>query len=797
MYFRCGVGAGSGKNGYIIDISTPSTDLYGQTITVSQGTTVIGTTVFDNSGEASFVVENPGTYTVSVTYQGSTYSKNVTISAIEVELEAGFNYQTWLTAGDVTGTYADLAAVLADEEAVRKLMTIHAAVDYLASFESTDASVVTILNDNYAAKWISLTDYAMDVLEAAYGTLMGTIGKYGYGEWGLVGKVPTMTSNTAPSGEVVYDSYYNPGGTSNRYPYYAFDNNLSTTWHSAKTSASASGAYIGYKFGREVIVKEIDITIGVAYTESTVKIQGLNSSSSWEDVETKTIPVATSGTTIRLSLQNNTGYFGYRIYFPSAAGSESMYAGGFSEIQFYAWEPVGNVPVMTSNSAPYGEAFGSVASSGAFYNVFDGVDGDASNGWYDETSANPFVGYGFTSPCMVKKCRVSVRFRTYSTANNLKLTLQGCNEKNGTYTDVGSYTFSGESTSTTYDKAVTFDVTNSAYYLYYRVRMNQKMMNSNTNYVWFYEMQFYGRTLKVSVPKMSGNTTPYGEAFASSEYSSTLAAWKAFDQTNADSNDCWHSNGEANPYLGYDFGSAFVPMMMVMVNRNHTIAYPPATFSVQGSNEGKTSGYEDIASGSAGTTGKAKTIVDMSSNTEAYRYCRIYTLTVHTSGTYVNIGQLQFYGKDYSEREWDTTHPRRYLYDHGVELEALTGHASGTASVTEEAAQIKVYCGSATSSKCEWNSDAKIDLTDYNLIRAVSGLVAIYSGGFGAFLAVASAKSGDFIVGQTGFAYAGITSENAQNNHSFDISSINGEYYIGVGRSNAVITETIEELWLE
>ena len=120
----------------------------------------------------------------------------------------GFSYKAWLQAANISPSgFADLAAVLADEETVRHLMTVHDSVDYLTGFAASDTNIQTILNDNYAAKWINLRDYALDTLEYAFSAVMASAGKYGYGEWAYInntwqpkGCVPIMTSNSAPYG---------------------------------------------------------------------------------------------------------------------------------------------------------------------------------------------------------------------------------------------------------------------------------------------------------------------------------------------------------------------------------------------------------------------------------------------------------------------------------------------------------------------------------------------------------------------------------------------------------------------
>lgn len=123
------------SGGYIIRITTPDSELYGETITISKNDVIIGTTEFDNQGIAEYTVSETGTYTIAVTYDGKTSSTEVVVTDTEAELRGVLNYQDWLTAGGLDPTqYESLNAVLNDEKAVRRLMTVHDSVDYLCSF---------------------------------------------------------------------------------------------------------------------------------------------------------------------------------------------------------------------------------------------------------------------------------------------------------------------------------------------------------------------------------------------------------------------------------------------------------------------------------------------------------------------------------------------------------------------------------------------------------------------------------------------------------------------------------------
>lgn len=56
-----------------LNITTTSTELYSQTITIKKGSTTVGTTAFSSSGSATFRVHEIGMYTAECTYSGDTY----------------------------------------------------------------------------------------------------------------------------------------------------------------------------------------------------------------------------------------------------------------------------------------------------------------------------------------------------------------------------------------------------------------------------------------------------------------------------------------------------------------------------------------------------------------------------------------------------------------------------------------------------------------------------------------------------------------------------------------------------
>ena len=99
-----------------LSISTTSTELYSQTITVTKGGSTVGTTAFSAQGTATFRVHETGTYTLTCTYGGEDYSESITIVAgddgqtkpvsIEMLITYSINVTLWSAASD-TVTFTD------------------------------------------------------------------------------------------------------------------------------------------------------------------------------------------------------------------------------------------------------------------------------------------------------------------------------------------------------------------------------------------------------------------------------------------------------------------------------------------------------------------------------------------------------------------------------------------------------------------------------------------------------------------------------------------------------------------
>lgn len=416
------------------------------------------------------------------------------------------------------------------------------------------------------------------------------------------------------------------------------------------------------------------------------------------------------------------------------------------------WGAKGNVPIMTSSSAPYGEVItsGTYGSSNPAYYAFDGSDSThyASN----NDNNDKWIGYAFTNPVCVKKCKI----RFYNLTGLESVKVQGYD--GSAWNDIGSANVTDVNTE--------IECTNTSYYLRYRVLRT----NSNTYSLTAVSLQFYGRELSVSVPVMTSNTTPYGEASNSDPNAVTVPAWKAFDGVSDASNARNYAQCTLEERLIYKFNNK-VKCMMVYHEQNYDGGTWYVTKAeIQASNDGVN--FTKIADMNMTPADNGKTYLSLN-NSDGYKYWAFYAKSDGASSGVISEGvcgvaELQFYCEDYSEKEFEVGTTRKWLYDHGVELETIT--ISGTGTKGADAIQLTAANAQAV---------ATIDTTDYSLMR---GKVGSHASGTNQLLC--------------GSGVSNFTANNMPYNNGFDVSSVNGSNSVGVKQTaNGIFDAT--EIWLE
>lgn len=357
----------------------------------------------------------------------------------------------------------------------------------------------------------------------------------------------------------------------------------------------------------------------------------------------------------------------------------------------------GNVPIMTANNAPYGEASAS-SVYGSGYEAYKAFDGDSNTRWHNSgTATSHTLGYKFTNPICVGKFGVA----SSSTSGRYPQTIEL------QYSDDGStYTTIGEPINPDYSSASEykiFKVDNNEYHLYYRVKFN---MNGSSAYDTD-TLQFYGRELKVSVPKMDSNTSPWGTAMGSTPFDSGYS-WTCGFNNSLNNGQLFATKFGEHPWIGYDFGSdVSVRQFFVKAYNAQCIAKFYIEYSDNGINWTRGSNEENLTSTVNGA------VCDCS-NYGGHRYWRAYC-----DQTFNDTGRnslFQFYALDYSEHD-----ERYYIYDHGVEVEEIVIENDGGAKLEKRDSELYLFLQGGTSGTDQYYINKKIDYTPYRLARYTYG----------------------------------------------------------------------------
>lgn len=375
MYFECSSGTGKGNN----LIVTCASDFAGVTITCTNGLKTYSRICPSSEPyEIEFSGLESGTWTISGTVEGTLYSTSVVIVDYTATLEAGFNYKTWCTEGGVDATqYSSLADVFDDELAIHRLMTVHASADYLIDAVTDDVDVIDdfCANDT-AMKWIGLRDYVCDGLTAINGVEAKFLAS-AYWERYLKDHVPTMTGNTAPYGTLTGD-----GGTSGHDIFNAFDGDDSTYWQTSAIGHNVRG--FTYAFVNPTCVKRVRIRCLNAMTEVNILVG--NTASNLTAI--KEVASVNANEDVIIDVPNDD----YCMYI-SVSGRVDSGATQIATLQFYGRSLNVSVPVMSSNTAPFGVASASSNNADAF-EFFDNVLTSSNYVNLGDTSGRVYFDFG-------------------------------------------------------------------------------------------------------------------------------------------------------------------------------------------------------------------------------------------------------------------------------------------------------------------------------------------------------------------------------------------------------------------
>ena len=212
--------------------------------------------------------------------------------------------QTWLACAGITDkTYTTLNEVLSDSTTLLALISDNNAVDYLVR-STTWASGITA--DSTAMTDIGANNYCANTL-LSNSTWCNAICNSTYFESVLNTKVPTMTSDTTPSGVASASTVYSADYAA----WKAFNFSESNGW--AAHSSYTTNAWVRYEFNNPMVIKKFTATMTNRSYLDNMKVQGSNTGNSNDFTDLLTCSVSESGT-ITKNVNNSTAYKYYRVF---------------------------------------------------------------------------------------------------------------------------------------------------------------------------------------------------------------------------------------------------------------------------------------------------------------------------------------------------------------------------------------------------------------------------------------------------------------------------------------------------
>ena len=391
-----------------LTVTTDDDELIGDTVKVTKDGTTLKQT-FGASKALAFHLPELGTWTVTNTNPDHSGSSEITCEMYgrySVTLSSDFTWKKWVTAGGLSvDGYTSLADVLADEKAVRQLVTKHASANILAKamIKNRAGFRAKITASKTAMKWIGLRDYICDKLLADADTQSDLLAS---DHWRYILKdgVPYMTSSTSPYGEVtgppnltVYSSYKIFGKP------IAKDTN--DCW-----VATPGNEQVNYHFKSPICIKKFSIInhFPIHTPNRCLKefsIVASNNGTQWTEIS-KFRGENYTDSEIHIDsydLYNDGFYTYYGIKGLSTYDTQGNY--GIGRLYFYGRSLNVSVPAMTSDTAPWGKIIYSSqwdGGSSAGRQAFSGADSP----WYpspSDSSGKAYIGYVYPTPTRVRQ----------------------------------------------------------------------------------------------------------------------------------------------------------------------------------------------------------------------------------------------------------------------------------------------------------------------------------------------------------------------------------------------------------
>lgn len=328
LLFECTLASAGGA---LILTVTCDSEFASQTITCSDGTTTLTQSCPSSSPYiVEFKIPNAGIWTISSGTDSTTVTIPDTVDLHMIPTGATVtptdDIQTWLHCANIWNkTYTTISQVLGDGTTVTALIASNNAVDYMARSMTWASSVVA---NSSAMTKIGNNDYCSNAL-LSNSTWLNAINNSAYFESVLNVKVPTMTSNTTPSGQASASSI----ATSAYDAYKAFDNSVapsvSSGWVSGK---STFPQWIQYEFTSPVSIKRANIIFNSINVTANIKISASTDNSNFIDLIDETIVTGNENKIV--NIENDNSYLIYRLTIISQSRNSSGTVGQIDTLQF-------------------------------------------------------------------------------------------------------------------------------------------------------------------------------------------------------------------------------------------------------------------------------------------------------------------------------------------------------------------------------------------------------------------------------------------------------------------------------
>lgn len=178
---------------------------------------------------------------------------------------------------------------------------------------------------------------------------------------------------------------------------------------------------------------------------------------------------------------------------------------------------------------------------------------------------------------------------------------------------------------------------------------------------------------ETAIPTMTSNTFPYGRAFASSIYSTTYDAWKAFNNID-DSEGYMSANGSGGiGYLGYEFVNPIVIGKYALRSMNHTssslLNRMPKDWNFEGSNDGISWIILDTQVNQSWTNiNTNKEFILDESKINLYKMYRLNWTSNSSDDNYTDINELKMYEGNWRQKiKYLPNQSEQIFIKHGME----------------------------------------------------------------------------------------------------------------------------------